>query len=112
VLLDDCASAWAGGLMQVHLPALLSICKSAIQGPILSAVGKEQWKCSITAAKACRFPKAARDEQHWQAASDPLDDVSYQLMVVSHNSTCAVRLDDRLSGNGLQIFARISIGSD
>jgi len=60
------------------------------------------------------LPEGRQDEQHWAGpASDLLDDGEYQLTVLSHDSTCAVRLDGPADPvTGLQYSREISIGSD
>src|SRR5207302_279181 len=60
------------------------------------------------------LPEGRQDEQHWAGpASDMLDDGEYQLTVLSHDSTCAVRLDGPADPvTGLQYSREISIGSD
>jgi len=85
-----------GRLMAGHIcRPLLSICNPQYKGNSFRRREKNNGKWfNYGGDKLWPLPEGRQDEQHWAGpASDPLDDGEYQLMVVSHNSTCAVRLD-------------------
>jgi hypothetical protein len=60
------------------------------------------------------MPEGSQDEQHWAGAGgEPLDDAPYDLQVLSHGATCAVRLTGPVDPQiGQQYIRDISIAAD